>query len=216
MQKSKLIIPYVGALDGVELSGVPALLELGGAREWIGVLNWSQYGYKPIVIFDIGRGSSDLYIHYFVRGMSLRGLSGRDGEYVHEDSCVEFFMRREGDMRYMNFEFNCIGTCYASRHDSRRVSEPLSEREYRGIRRYASVQRAPFVEELGLFEWELTVAIPFWLMGLDGGSLPEKMYGNLYKCADKTTHPHYVTWSPIDLPKPNYHCPEFFGELYFA
>ncbi|WP_262895053.1 carbohydrate-binding family 9-like protein, partial [Parabacteroides distasonis] len=27
-------------------------------------------------------------------------------------------------------------------------------------------------------------------------------------------NPHFVSWSPIDLPEPNFHCPEFFGEIY--
>lgn len=66
-----------------------------------------------------------------------------------------------------------------------------------------------------MFEWELTVKIPFTLMGLDPNNLPEKIRGNFYKCADGTDSPHYVSWSPIKTEKPNFHCPEFFGELIF-
>ena len=51
-------------------------------------------------------------------------------------------------------------------------------------------------------------------MGLDPDNLPEKIMGNFYKCADDTEFPHFVSWSPIDLPSPNFHCPEFFGEIY--
>ncbi|MDD2936708.1 MAG: carbohydrate-binding family 9-like protein, partial [Proteiniphilum sp.] len=25
--------------------------------------------------------------------------------------------------------------------------------------------------------------------------------------------PHFISWSPIDLPKPNFHVPQFFGLL---
>lgn len=59
------------------------------------------------------------------------------------------------------------------------------------------------------------VAIPFRLMGVDPSALPEKIFGNFCKCADETAYPHYLTWNPIDLPQPNYHCPEFFGEIRF-
>ena len=69
-------------------------------------------------------------------------------------------------------------------------------------------------EKLGVYSWELVVAIPFRLMGLDPDNLPEKIMGNFYKCADDTEFPHFVSWSPIDLPSPNFHCPEFFGEIY--
>lgn len=67
----------------------------------------------------------------------------------------------------------------------------------------------------GLFAWNLLVAIPFELIGLDGNNLPEKLYANFYKCADGTSLPHYLSWSPIETEKPDFHRPDFFGEIYF-
>ena len=93
----------------------------------------------------------------------------------------------------------------------RRISDP---REYASIRRFSSLPHVAFTEKLGVYSWELVVAIPFRLMGLDPDNLPEKIMGNFYKCADDTEFPHFVSWSPIDLPSPNFHCPEFFGEIY--
>jgi hypothetical protein len=212
----ELKIPFVKTLDGRALSEVASVMELHARRESIDVLNWREtFPYKPVVVFDVARGKNDLYIRYFVRGLSLRALADHDGTFVHEDSCVEFFMRKADEMNYINFEFNCIGTCYACRHQSREVSTPLTADEFRSIRRYTTVQREAFAEKRGLYAWELIVAIPFRVMGLNPENLPEKIRGNFYKCADKTENPHYVTWSPIDLPHPNYHCPEFFGEIYF-
>lgn len=212
----RLSVPYVKALDKHDLSRARALMELHATRESIDVLNWKEaFPYKPVVVFDIARGKEDLYIHYFVRGLSVRALADRDGIFVHEDSCVEFFMRKADEMNYINFEFNCIGTCYACRHLSREESTSLTAGEFRSIRRYTTLQSEAFAEKRGLYAWELVVAIPFRVMGLDPENLPEKIRGNFYKCADKTENPHYATWSPIDLPTPNYHCPEFFGEIYF-
>ncbi|MDR2121311.1 MAG: hypothetical protein LBP64_10640 [Tannerella sp.] len=212
----KLHIPYIDALNGVALSAAATVMELRARRESIDVLNWREaFPYKPVVAFDIARGTEDLYIHYFVRGLSLRAVAGRDGEYVHPDSCVEFFMRRDGETDYINFEFNCIGTCYAARHHTRTDATPLTPDEFRSIRRHTTLPRAAFAEKKGIHAWELTVAIPFRLMGLDPLHLPERFFGNFYKCADETANPHYVTWNPIDLPQPDYHCPAFFGELRF-
>ena len=42
---------------------------------------------------------------------------------------------------------------------------------------------------------------------------PQTLRANFYKCADKTKRPHFVSWRPIDLPKPDFHCPQFFGEI---
>ena len=41
------------------------------------------------------------------------------------------------------------------------------------------------------------------------------MKANFYKCGDRLKQQHYLSWNPIDLPRPNFHCPEFFGELTF-
>ncbi|MDR1335201.1 MAG: hypothetical protein LBK22_00035 [Tannerella sp.] len=210
-----LKIPYVPALDGLELGITAGRMETEALRQYIDTVNWTEYPYRPVAVFDIARGGRELYLHYFVRGLSLRAVADRDGTFVHPDSCVEFFMRRENDLSYTNFEFNCIGTCYAARGTGRNGRIPFTPDEYRKIRRYATVQRESFPEKEGIHAWELTVAIPFELMGLDAAGLPERIRGNFYKCADGTANPHYVTWSPIDLPSPDYHCPEHFGEICF-
>jgi hypothetical protein len=65
--------------------------------------------------------------------------------------------------------------------------------------------------------WVLTYRIPF---GFIRRFFPDfkaeegtRMRANAYKCGDSTVKPHYLAWNPIDLPKPAFHCPQFFGEL---
>ena len=38
--------------------------------------------------------------------------------------------------------------------------------------------------------------------------------GNLYKCGDRTSHPHWAAWSPVD--ELNFHLPRCFGTLRFV
>ena len=210
-----LKVPYVPSLDGLALSDVAKKMETAANRQSIDVVNWAEYAYKPVVSFDIARGDKELFIHYFVRGLSLRAMETTDGEYVHPDSCVEFFMRQADDLFYTNFEFNCIGTCLAARGVERNNRVPFTANEYKKIRRYTTVPFGAFAEKTGIYEWEVTVAIPFELMGIDATALPAKIRANFYKCADETANPHYVTWSPILLPSPDYHCPAYFGEIVF-
>ncbi|MDR0750817.1 MAG: hypothetical protein LBF62_14770 [Tannerellaceae bacterium] len=218
---NKLKIPYLPALDVLDMSSVDFLMESKSYRDYINVVNWKeQYPYKPIAVFDIARSDVYMYIRFFSRGYSLKAVYGEDGSPVHEDSCVEFFMKKEGENEYMNFEFNCIGTCDAARRQSRDVKKPLAPYEYSGIRRYTLVEgkpleAKPFDERKRVYAWELIVTIPLKLMGLDAKNLPEKILGNFYKCADKTENPHYLSWNPIATPKPDFHRTEFFGELYF-
>ncbi|MCD8177452.1 MAG: hypothetical protein LUE98_08525 [Tannerellaceae bacterium] len=211
----KLIIPYLSTLDVLDLSSVGFLLENKAQREYINVVNWKEYSYKPIVVVDIARSNTSLYLRYFVKGNSLKALYDTDNSPVHEDSCVEFFMKKPDENYYMNFKFNCIGVCDAARRESRDVKQPLSEEEYKTIRRYPARMVEAFDEQRGVFSWELVVAIPLELMGLDPDNLPEKILANFYKCADDTNAPHFLSWNPIDTPAPDFHRPEFFGELYF-
>ncbi|MDR1980151.1 MAG: hypothetical protein LBQ39_00850 [Tannerellaceae bacterium] len=211
----RLKVPCLVALDVLDLSSVGFLLENKAQREYINVINWSGYPYKPIVIFDIARSNVSLYIRFFVKGNSLKAVYSTDNSPVHKDSCVEFFMKRLDSEGYMNFEFNCLGVCDAAYRFSRDVKQPLSQDEYKSIRRYSSMERKPFAEKKGVYSWELVVAIPLKLMGLDPENLPEKILGNFYKCADETTAPHFVSWSRIETDTPDFHRPDFFGEIYF-
>ena len=188
----KLKVPYLVTLDVLDLSSVGFLLENKAQREYIDVINWEEYPYKPIVAFDIARTDENLYIRYFVKGNSLKAVHSSDGSPV----------------------YNCIGTCDAARRQSRDIKRSLNTDEYTSIRRYSSIENKPFSEKTGVFSWELVVSIPFRLMGLDPENLPEKILGNFYKCADDTEYPHFVSWNPIDLPTPDFHRPEFFGEIY--
>ena len=208
-------IPKLASLDVLDLSSVSHILETKAHREYIDVVNWSDYPYKPIVAVNIARSNENLYLGYFVRENSPKAIYSKDGSPVHKDSCVEFFMKRCESPVYINFEFNCIGTCDASYRESREKKTPLTQDAYAAIRRYSSLPPQTFEEKTGIYSWELLVSIPLTLMGLNPKRLPEKILANFYKCADETSSPHFLSWNPIDLPRPDFHCPQFFGELYF-
>ena len=60
------------------------------------------------------------------------------------------------------------------------------------------------------------MAIPFDIYGIDGAAISgKKLRANFYKCGDRMPVKHYVTWNPIGWPQPDYHRPEYFGELVF-
>lgn len=212
----KIQVPLITTLDALDLSSIGFLLETYAQRNYIDTINWQEYSYKPIVAFDIARSHSALYLRYFVKGNSLKAIHIADDTPVHTDSCVEFFMKQENDAHYYNFEFNCIGTCDAARRLSRHEKKSLTPEQYKQIRRYSTIERKVTPELKGVHAWELTVAIPFEVMGIDPANLPEKIYANFYKCADDTANPHYLSWNPIAVEQPDFHRPEFFGELWFA
>ena len=39
---------------------------------------------------------------------------------------------------------------------------------------------------------------------------------NCYKCGDKTVNPHFLAWNAVETAAPDFHRPEFFGEMILA
>ena len=188
-------IPYIEGLNNIDIESSGDLLEEAGQNDTIEILNWpNEYPYKPITFFIIGRSNSSIFIKFYVRGTMLRAVYSNDHDPVYQDSCVEFFCMPVGADKYTNFEFNCIGTCSASSRKSRNDDVvPFSKEEMQTIKRYPSIGRRAFNEMEGMFEWELTVEIPFKFMGIDSENLPQKILGNFYKCADGTDSPHFIS-----------------------
>lgn len=184
----------------------------------IDLINWEDFNYKPEVKFAMAYSDVGLYLKYFVTEDYFKAEKTADNENVYEDSCVEFFVSPGVDGPYYNFEFNAIGTCLmgvgSGRADRKRVDPMVISK----IRRLPSAGTKPFNEKSGTFSWTLTVAIPFGVFlhhkieDLKGTSFR----ANFYKCGDKLTKPHYLTWNKIDTVKPDFHRPEFFGEVRFC
>lgn len=144
---------------------------------------------------------------------------------VYEDSCVEIFLQPKPDRGYLNFELNCGGTLLASHvTDHRRIPggfaafRQLPPADGRRVAVRASLP--PFVEPevQSPLVWELAFIIPFELLEAYVGPLGpgggETWRANFYKCGDRTSHPHWAAWSPVD--ELNFHLPRCFGVLRFG
>lgn len=211
-----LAVAYTPQLAGLNIECVNLKLDECATLARIDNVNWmKQYPYMPLTTFAIARTDDTLFIKFMVKGNMLKAVYSNDLDPVFKDSCVEFFCQLPEHEEYMNFEFNCIGTCTASTRLSR--TEGVKHRtleELSLIKRYSSIGKRAFCEMEGFFEWELTVGIPFSLLGFSGNDIPEKIRGNFYKCADDTNAMHFVSWSPIKTEEPDFHRPDFFGDIY--
>jgi len=211
-----LCIPFLKELDTFSLEQASGFLDENGARISVEVLNWPhQFGYKPLTTVSIAHSKSSIFVLFQVHGNCLRAANTIDNQNVNEDSCVEFFVKQPDQDFYYNFEFNCIGICKAAKHFKTRDNFTyFTKDQLLKIGRWSSIGPKAFNELNGMFSWELCVNIPFELLDVDSNMLPEKLMGNFYKCADATEQPHYVSWNPIPTVKPDFHRPEFFGELF--
>lgn len=213
-----LKVPYIKGLSEMDDRGVLLSLEESGARFIVGHNNWPDlYPYTPLCGGEIALSDGVLAVHFHVRGLDLRAMNTEDNMRQWEDSCCELFIEDPDGGKYYNFEMNCCGKILSASGDGRkdRVKRPLSEMQR--IRRISwkpePPASLPFNLEGDIYTWDVAALIPLDLIGIDGNDLPESLRANFYKCGDLTAHPHYLSWSPIGTPKPDFHRPEFFGTL---
>ena len=183
----------------------------------IDVLNWKGYDYKPEVRFSLAYSDKEVFLKFFVRESYFKAEKTDPNQMVCEDSCVEFFVSPENDGLYYNLEFNGIGTCLIGSGTGRADSKKADPSVISKIRRLTSAGNKPFQEKKGEFSWTLTLAIPFEVFFHHNiKELKGKTFrANFYKCGDMLSVPHYITWNPVGTEKPDYHRPEYFGEVKF-
>lgn len=209
-------IPFVAGLEYYPFEELCECMESCGAGQTADCVPWREYPYLPSVQFHLAASERYLFVFWRVRGEGLKAVYGIDQEPVWQDSCVETFIAAPDGSGYFNFEMNCIGTMLAAHQRARGVDTVrLTPGQMAGIIRLTSLPFGTFPERSGVHEWTAVTGIPFTLLGFAAGERPESLMANFYKCADGSATPHYVSWSPIDTPKPDFHRPEFFGLLNF-
>ena len=154
----------------------------------------------------------------YVRAV-VKGYQGS----VWEDSCVELFFTPGGEIEqgYFNVEINCGGTmlfCHQRRRGVDVVEIPDSWCDKVEI--YHSLPSVVEPELTEDTEWSIQYRLPFELVEHFAPSFVKpssgvKWRGNLYKCGDETSKPHWLTWNVIEREQPDFHVPSSFGVLEF-
>ncbi len=165
---------------------------------------------------------NNLYVIFRVEDNYVRAAAQHHFEQVCRDSCAEFFFTPNDDINtgYFNFEINCGGKALVYHQTAR--AENTRQLQLDDIEKLKINHSCPTIIEAEITEptaWTISYKIPFdMLRGYTVVQQPApgvKWMGNFYKCGDETSHPHWLTWNVIDLPKPDFHRPEFFGILEF-
>lgn len=215
----------IAEVHKLELNSVcPALEEISikmDEQPWrlmIDTINWKGYDYKPDVALSIAYSDYEIFLKYYVTENYFKAEKTDTNQMVCEDSCVEFFVSPEDDGIYYNMEFNAIGTCLLGVGTNRSTSKRATPGIVSKIRRLTTAGTEPFNEKEGVYAWAITIAIPFEVFfHHQVRELKGKIFrANFYKCGDKLSVPHYVTWNPVATEKPDYHQPEHFGLLKFV
>lgn len=212
-----LFVKKIQQTGCITLNEASHLLETQTVSHSIDVLNWSKaFPYKPDLMFRIAHTGKEIWLKYYVKEKNILAQETRTHGDVYKDSTVEFFISLNSG-NYYNFEFNCIGTIHIGygqgRGNRKKVTPEIAEL----IKIESSLGNQPFAEKSGAFEWEMMIRIPLECFEFDAIKTlnGKKATANFYKCGDETSEPHFVSWNPIESENPDYHLPEFFGNIEF-
>jgi hypothetical protein len=166
--------------------------------------------------------NSAILVMFKVEDQYVKAVYSKNQDPVYKDSCVEFFFTPGTDIKkgYFNLEMNCSGTMLFH-HQVEPRKDPVSIRaeDIARIQVEASLPDLVDPEITEKTTWQVAYRIPFSILkkyhDFEDPAPGTIWLANFYKCADDTSHPHWLTWSPIDKPTPDFHRPEYFGKLEF-
>lgn len=206
--------PFIpGTYNENNLDELSVLLEKG-EKYAIDNLLWTDTGYFPSVNFSIAHTGDGIALKYFVKEQHTIATYKTVNDPVYKDSCVEFFIGF-GDGQYYNLEFNALGTALVGFGKDRNGRTPVPDDQVSGIKALSNINWAENTD--GFNTWDLTLLVPFDVFiyhdikTLNGTT----SQANFFKCGDDLPEPHFVSWSNINNPVPDFHLSAFFGTIKF-
>ncbi len=165
---------------------------------------WDGYHSVPETTFKLLRGPEGLSVLMMSAEKGLRAECTEENGMVCQDSCMEFFFKPDPwDTNYLNFEINPKGVMHLGLGDGRHG------------RRLIDTDRSVFSIDSRADDgnWVLKYYIPDSFLFTYFKNFATVCRANFYKCGDLTGHEHYGMWSEVEVPKPDFHVPDFFGFL---
>ena len=176
----------------------------------------------PGVEAKVAYDDAAVHVVFRAKDRYVRAVAEAHQGSVYEDSCVEFFFTPGPDVSrgYFNLEMNCGGIMLFHFNGKPRADTVvLPKRECDAITVAHSLPRIVEPEIEDAVTWTVGYSVPLDLLRqytVVETPKPETTWrANFYKCADGTSHPHWLTWSPVDAPAPDFHLPDSFGVLRF-
>jgi len=177
----------------------------------------------PRVKAKLAYDDAAVYVIFRVEDRYVRAVTPENQGQVCKDSCVEFFFTPGTDVSrgYFNLEMNCGGRLLF--HFQAVPRQPdrtaIAECDVSCLEIAHSLPRIVEPEIAEPVTWTVEYRLPVSLLGKYSSvatPVPGVVWmANLYKCGDSTSHPHWLSWSPLGEGKLDFHRPDSFGKLEF-
>lgn len=177
----------------------------------------------PKVQAKLAYDDAALYVIFRVEDRYVRAVAKKHQDPVCRDSCAEFFFAPGDDVApgYFNIETNCGGTMlFHFQVVPRQNQVPLTPEELARVQIAHTMPKIVDPEVAAPTTWCIEYRVPFDILGRYYPAAKKPAPGvlwkaNFFKCGDDTSHPHWLTWSYVDRPRPDFHVPTSFGTLMF-
>jgi hypothetical protein len=186
-------------------------------RNYMGAVPKFQPSAKAKMMYD----KNNLYVIFHVDDQYVSSVVEEFNGSVFNDACVEFFFAPDASQpnSYFNLETNAGGVPLMHQQIFGQKEQKLTVEDLSRIEIAHSLPKKVYPEITEPVTWTLEYRIPIDLLR-KFASVTEPKPGavwraNFYKTATKTSNPHYMTWSFVDNPRPQFHLPQFFGTLRF-
>lgn len=165
---------------------------------------------------------NNIYVIFKVKDRYVKSTVTEYNGHVSGDSCVEFFFAPDNNnpLHYFNLEVNAGGTPLIFH-----VTKPWTEStklESSSIDQIEIAHSLPKVIDPEISDpvtWTIECRIPLSILKQYSAiTLPKPgtvWKANFYKTGSETSNPHWLTWSYVNHPTPNFHLPEYFGKIVF-
>lgn len=178
--------------------------------------------HQPKVRCKAAYDEHSLYVIWKVEDKYVLAKRTKHQQDVWRDSCVELFFTPGSDPKewgYFNLETNCAGVKLFGAHVASSKDKKFTIEDCDSIATASSL-KGPIDSEIAEpTTWTLEYKIPLNLIEKFGQIERPKpgvtWRANFYKCADDTSHPHWLTWSPVNHAEPSFHLPTYFGIIVF-
>ncbi|MBE7023475.1 MAG: hypothetical protein E7412_03315 [Ruminococcaceae bacterium] len=174
------------------------------------ITDYINTGYSPKIVFSAVYSDKGFHAHFVAYEKNPRITMTKHLEFVHKDSCLEWFMNFDPVHTdgYFNFEMNAGGVANIAFRKDRYDKTLLSVEDIESLD-----IRAEVFEDY----WTLDYTVPFELLKK---YIPDYEFkkglehpANVYKCGDETEIPHWGCWSMVNREKPDFHVPSYFGKM---
>ena len=179
--------------------------------------------HRPLAQAKLQYDQQSVYVVFRVQDRYVRSVVTEYQGGVCTDSCVEFFFTPGADLAegYFNIEVNCGGNLlftHRMARDQDVIAVHPADAEALSVAHTLPPRVEPEIAHP--VTWQVAYRVPVAIIAKYAPATPPARgatwRANFYKCADLSSHPHWLTWAPVAWPKPDFHRKEFFGTLEFG